>query len=573
MRGRNKRAGWAYRVLLAGIVSSACALGGLNDLYTSASEDQGTPPKVRFDYQLSPGEEVNSVEVKADGVKLVAELVSYTDDPTSKTAVLFLIDTSNPRRNKEVAEAKKLVMVALSKADKNRHTMGIYPFHGQLDEGFAPMGTPLEELKTKAKEIKANELNTVLYGSVLKAIGILQKTEAKRKAIVVISDWKSEDNVMDAKEFVALAVKQLKDGKIVCHSIILVEEDQSELDTAEKLSQVTGGQLVKVSKGKMAIPSTFTDHFLGQLESGGSAVVDLGGREKAAKLVLEVETKTAKKYSYEYDRATKLSKAGAPVDPKDPKTDPQADPGKTATVVDPSDPASDGDDEQVDDPANATSHTDDGAIEKKGNQLLGLPIWMVIAALAVVVLLIIGVAFMVLRNKEDDVFDEGDNTQMMGTPFPGVAEGAEDPAAVTEEGGTPPSLPDMSPVSPYPEVFELGNGTATCNTLPGPDETVVASLESGVDGSRGTYPISKTAVRIGRGSDNDLSLKNDSVSRHHAEILCKRDGSFVITDLDSGNGIFVNDEEVSQKVILTGDKIEIGEVTFTFHVFSTSHQE
>ncbi|NWK54078.1 FHA domain-containing protein [Verrucomicrobiaceae bacterium N1E253] len=76
--------------------------------------------------------------------------------------------------------------------------------------------------------------------------------------------------------------------------------------------------------------------------------------------------------------------------------------------------------------------------------------------------------------------------------------------------------------------------------------------------------MAKTAVRIGRGQDNDLSLKNDSVSRHHAEILNKRDGSFSITDLDSGNRVYVNGEEITQASLQVGDVVEVGEVTFTF---------
>jgi len=42
------------------------------------------------------------------------------------------------------------------------------------------------------------------------------------------------------------------------------------------------------------------------------------------------------------------------------------------------------------------------------------------------------------------------------------------------------------------------------------------------------YVMSKTAIRIGRGKDNDICLSNDSISTHHAEIHRVRDGSFIL---------------------------------------------
>lgn len=551
---------FVFHILLTWLVGVGYVLGGFDSYYTTASEDEGTPPKVRFDYKLTPKEAVKSVTVKADGEELFPKLVTYSDDPEVKTAVLFLIDTSNPRRKKEVEQAQKLVMNVLSKADEGHHNIGIYPFHGQIDESFAPMGTPLKDLKEKAKGIKANGINTILYGSVMKAIGILEKTEANRKAIVVISDWKSEDNVMGTKEFVASAVQRMTDGKIVCHSVVLVEEDQSELDTAEKLSDVTGGTFVKVSKRKIVIPSGFSGNLLGNLENGGSAVVDMSGREQAKKVVLEVVTEGDKTYSYEYDREAKIEKDVTPADPDaapdaNPAADPDATPGDGDADNDPEsdDPAApDGDETDTE----AKQSTDD---EEEGG-LFGLPIWMVLGAIALAIIALIVLVFLLTRNKGGDDFDESFDTGSVE----GSNEFVDGDQTVIMAGDELAAVPPPAPQ--YPGSFELGNGMATCNTLPAPGESVVASLQFGEGGSRGAYPISKTAVRIGRGSDNDLSLNNDSVSRHHAEILCKRDGTFAITDLDSGNGVYVNGQEITQTSIKAGDRVEIGEVAFTFTV-------
>ena len=79
------------------------------------------------------------------------------------------------------------------------------------------------------------------------------------------------------------------------------------------------------------------------------------------------------------------------------------------------------------------------------------------------------------------------------------------------------------------------------------------------------YPINKTAIRIGRGRDNDICLPNDSISSHHAEIHMRRDRSFFIVDLNSTNGVLINGEKVTQQELQDGDLIEIGEVRLNFN--------
>ena len=53
--------------------------------------------------------------------------------------------------------------------------------------------------------------------------------------------------------------------------------------------------------------------------------------------------------------------------------------------------------------------------------------------------------------------------------------------------------------------------------------------------------MSLPALRIGRNDDNDVTLADNSISGYHAEIHRKRDGTFIITDLDSKNGVLLND--------------------------------
>ncbi len=83
------------------------------------------------------------------------------------------------------------------------------------------------------------------------------------------------------------------------------------------------------------------------------------------------------------------------------------------------------------------------------------------------------------------------------------------------------------------------------------------------------YVVQNTPCRIGRSERNDLTFKHPSISRQHAQIDRRRDGLFEISDLDSLNGVFVNDKKVKTAGLAEGDIIDIGDLTFRFTSFDT----
>ncbi|MGP3684041.1 FHA domain-containing protein [Streptomyces sp. IBSNAI002] len=73
----------------------------------------------------------------------------------------------------------------------------------------------------------------------------------------------------------------------------------------------------------------------------------------------------------------------------------------------------------------------------------------------------------------------------------------------------------------------------------------------------------RTAVRIGRGPDNDLVIEDLIVSRRHAELRALADGSYEIADLGSHNGTYLNGARVDRTARLTeGDIVGIGRSAF-----------
>ncbi len=65
------------------------------------------------------------------------------------------------------------------------------------------------------------------------------------------------------------------------------------------------------------------------------------------------------------------------------------------------------------------------------------------------------------------------------------------------------------------------------------------------------------AFRIGRTEDCEVCIKNEHVSRKHAEVAFEN-GCWLIRDLRSANGIFVNGEKVESVPLFTAIKIRLG---------------
>ena len=71
------------------------------------------------------------------------------------------------------------------------------------------------------------------------------------------------------------------------------------------------------------------------------------------------------------------------------------------------------------------------------------------------------------------------------------------------------------------------------------------------------------SMTIGRRSNNDVVIENLAVSGHHAKIDSVGDG-FVLTDLQSKNGCFVNEQLVTSHWLKHNDVVNIGKHTLIF---------
>ncbi|CAK7030866.1 MAG: hypothetical protein PEGG_01288 [Paraeggerthella hongkongensis] len=78
------------------------------------------------------------------------------------------------------------------------------------------------------------------------------------------------------------------------------------------------------------------------------------------------------------------------------------------------------------------------------------------------------------------------------------------------------------------------------------------------------YDLASSRLLIGRESKNDISVHDINASRTHAELRLDQQGVWVLTDLGSTNGTFVNGREIASHPLSEGDRITIGMTNFVF---------
>jgi pSer/pThr/pTyr-binding forkhead associated (FHA) protein len=80
----------------------------------------------------------------------------------------------------------------------------------------------------------------------------------------------------------------------------------------------------------------------------------------------------------------------------------------------------------------------------------------------------------------------------------------------------------------------------------------------GLDGTEKSYRLqTHRPFTVGRDPGNDIILRDPKVSRHHAEIIFER-GFFVVHDLSSANGTYINSKRVRVAPLTHGAKMRMG---------------
>jgi Protein of unknown function (DUF3662)/FHA domain len=101
--------------------------------------------------------------------------------------------------------------------------------------------------------------------------------------------------------------------------------------------------------------------------------------------------------------------------------------------------------------------------------------------------------------------------------------------------------------------------------FPGSPRLLVSTADPNADGgaTQRTFPLTSPLTILGRGTDCDLRLVDQGVSRHHAEIRVE-DGDVVLVDLGSTNGTFVNGQPIRRVSLTDGTRVTLGRTTLVF---------
>lgn len=145
-----------------------------------------------------------------------------------------------------------------------------------------------------------------------------------------------------------------------------------------------------------------------------------------------------------------------------------------------------------------------------------------------------------MEKSRQQVFASADNDS---APAPATPAPVRAPASIDASEGT------QRPATPVPSPSARSERPSKLVITSGPKRGTELTLRS--------EPLS-----IGRSGDSDLVIQDDYSSTHHARLLLWND-AWMVQDLDSTNGTYVNGKRVSQPThVPIGTPVRIGTTTF-----------
>ena len=78
------------------------------------------------------------------------------------------------------------------------------------------------------------------------------------------------------------------------------------------------------------------------------------------------------------------------------------------------------------------------------------------------------------------------------------------------------------------------------------------------------YTLRNRTLTAGRDPARDIQIVDHKVSRKHFQIH-KEDQGYVILELRSKNGVYVNGTKVKEKLLRDSDQIQVGDTVLTFY--------
>ncbi len=481
------------QLFLLPVTTQVYALTQINGDTTISCHQSRNLQSLSCHYRNNNAEPVLSITAEYANTTLpVKEGKSYPSKG-SITAVLFLVDTSDPARQNVIDKNIKHINKLLS-SSREYHRFGLASFDKEL-RLEAPIGSDSSVINNAANNLKATGSTTELYRNMLEAITLFRDVDADRKSIFLFSDGLAEDkayfhnDVINAAKKAGIIITSIGYPRSVPQSV--------SLQTLRRLSEETGGIYIEADN-QFNIPADFLNQPFTSLDNGGEFNVPLHNI-----IDNKVNDETSIRIGFETDIGTVI----LPVSIKF-NSIPVI---QTQTTIIERISASDESNKQAITSAAPPIQIVTQPLKKNTFETW---LWYVIpVALLVLMVLTIATFFMMLRRQN-------------------------------KNQGATINFPEVKPYA-----FLITQ-----------DET------------KARHPIIRTTCRLGRSKNNEITLRDTSVSRRHAEIHRDKGDEFTLIDLNSLNGVFVNSEKIGRYKLKEGDIIEIGDVNLRFTLMPTDYQ-
>jgi hypothetical protein len=465
-----------------------------NGLVLSCSQ-QGSST-LRCDYRLTGSGQPLAASATIDDLSLPDPTFAARTGAPDSTAILLLVDTSDPARAPAIVKAREHIARLVNEAEPHLR-FGLASFDSDL-EMLVPIGSDIDSIVAATRSLEAKGPTTELYRNIIGALNLLSTATAEHKVLMVLSDGLAEDSAY----FHADAIRTALNSRIAIYSIGYPRSVALSvgLQSLRRLAEETGGQYIAADNA-LNLPGEYFGAPFTTIENIGALSVDLrsaadalSGGAHALNVVLETDAGPTNA-TIPVTFAARI--AAAPVvkvvEIEVPKI---IEVEKIVRVP----------------PRVTTAPGATGPGNAAANQSAGIPLWYWIIAIALLALALLVLLLVLLMQRRSNI---------------------------------PQSPPDAAAPAPV--------------SIDG-----LAYLTLIQDEEQLPHPIYSATFRIGRLADNDLVIRDPSVSRHHAEIRRRRDGGFKVLDLDSMNGVFVNGTKVREFDLSQGDNLDVGDVRMLF---------
>jgi hypothetical protein len=265
------------------LLNSAHSADKITDNRYASSECQISKEFVLdCDYRYSKSLDIKNLRLKINDKELEIKPSNIKPFPATKeqtSAILILADVSDPNRKKTVETKYHRTIGEILRNVKPHNKVGIAEFDSNLRVD-APIGADINALQKASVGLKATGLATEFYKNVLAAIDLLDKSNATRKGLIILSDGKDEDRAYRFEDVIKVA--KSSNVSIMSFGYLEKPQDSPFLQSLKRLSDETYGLYFDLTDEPL--PSVLQVSPFAFIETGGRLSIEIPANYDSQKI-------------------------------------------------------------------------------------------------------------------------------------------------------------------------------------------------------------------------------------------------------------------------------------------------